>query len=114
LGFLLAFLIGPGPAAFAHDPKYHKKHFIEGEVLDTSSSGFTMKTAKGTTTVAANAGTVFEAGKDGHPAALKDVQKEDKVSVSGTTLESGELVAKEVLIKREVSAGSSAADGSQK
>ena len=94
--------------AYAHDPKFHKKHFKHGEVADITANGFTMKTGKGTIPVTYGRDTVFEMGEKGDPAAAKDLKKDDKVAVSGTTLESGELVATEVLIDRDGASASRA------
>ena len=80
----------------AHDKSLHKGKPMEGEVMETAPDRFTVKTANGAVTVTHSPQTVFEHGKV--KVDKTHVTKGGKVTVFGTKLPTGELVAKEVLI----------------
>jgi hypothetical protein len=79
----------------AHDPSQHKGKPVTGEVESVAASQFRLKTASGTVIVSIMAQTEYERGKEVHDKSL--LKQGEKVSVFGTKLASGELVAKEVL-----------------
>ncbi len=80
----------------AHDPSKHKGTPTKGEVQSITSDRIELKTDKGVKSVTLNEKTAFERGKA--KASLSDFKKGDRVAIFGTTLASGEIVAKEVLI----------------
>jgi hypothetical protein len=85
-----------GTAAYAHDASKHKGKPIEGEVVSVAGDRFQLKTATGTVPVTFSSKTKFEHGK-----AMVDkthVTKGGRITVFGTKLPSGEVVAREVLI----------------
>ena len=80
----------------AHEPSKHKGKATEGEIVSVGGDRFEMKTATGNVTVTFSDKTKFEHGDQ---AATKDhLKKGEHVSVIGTKLASGELVAREVLL----------------
>jgi len=81
--------------AAAHEKSLHKGRAAEGEVVSASKDGFVMQTAKGKVRVTLSDSTTVERGdeKIGRDA----IHVGDHVSVFGTTLETGEIVAREVL-----------------
>jgi len=80
----------------AHDPSQHKGTPTKGEVLSIAGDRIEVKTDKGVKTIALNDKTTFERGKV--KASLSDFKKGDRVAILGTTLASGEIIAKEVLL----------------
>ena len=88
-------LLAPGLLR-AHDASLHKGKATVGEVVSVSADKVELKTAAGPVTVTLNDKTKYE---HGNQVVTKDhVQKGGRVSVFGTKLPSGELVAKEILI----------------
>ena len=85
--------------AYAHDEKYHKSKFVEGEVLERSGSNFLMSTKEGKIRVETTKDTVFEKGEAGEKAELNDIRKDDHVRVAGTKLDAEKMVAKEVIVR---------------
>jgi hypothetical protein len=85
-----------GASLFAHDAKLHKGKATEGEIVSVSPSTVVMKTATGNLNVSINKDTKYEMGSQAVD--LNHFKKGDKISVIGTKLASGELVAKEVLM----------------
>lgn len=82
--------------AFAHDPSKHKGKPLQGQVLSSAGDRFEIKTEAGVVPVTFSSKTKFEHGN-----ATVDqthVTKGVEVSVFGTKLPSGEVVAREVLI----------------
>jgi hypothetical protein len=82
--------------AFAHDASKHKGKPIKGEVVSTAGDRFEVKTESGLIPVTFSSKTKFEHGN-----ATVDkthVTKGTHVSVFGTKLPTGEMVAREVLI----------------
>src|SRR5262245_29717308 len=94
LGILLAF--GLAIPAWAHDPSKHKGKATQGEVISVSTDRFELKTAKGVKVVTLNDQTKFEHGDQ--RMTKTDLKKGDTITVIGTTLASGEIVAREVLM----------------
>jgi|GEM_PF-4643885 len=95
--FIFAFvsLLGISPV-YAHDVSLHKGKPTVGKVVSTEDNGFTLKTDTGTTPVIFQDKTTFERG-DAH-ASLQDIKTGDQVTVFGTKLPTGTLVAREVLL----------------
>jgi hypothetical protein len=94
--YILALFSVCGTAAYAHDASKHKGKPIEGEVVSVAEDRFQLKTATGTVPVTFSSKTKFEYGK-----ATVDkthVTKGGRITVFGTKLPSGEVVAREVLI----------------
>lgn len=81
----------------AHEQHLHKGHATEGEVVSVSPDGFKMRTAKGIVFVSVVDSTAIERGDEriGREAIKAGV----RVSVIGTTLASGEIVARGVLLE---------------
>lgn len=93
---VLAFgLLAPG-AVMAHDAKLHKGKATTGEVVSVADDRFEMKTSTGTTVVSFSSKTKFEHGNQ--TVDKTHVSKGAKVSVIGTKLPNGELVAREVML----------------
>ena len=89
-GFFATFVAG------AHDPAKHKGKPTRGEVVSVAGDRIELKTAGGMKTVTITDKTRFERGDQ--PAARSDVKIGDHLTVYGTTLATGELVAREVLL----------------
>ena len=106
-GFLgVLFMAG---LAAAHEQSLHKGHPTEGEVVSVSGERLKLKTSKGTVLVTVSETTRFERGAG--EATRKDFHQGDHVSVFGTTLASGELVAREIIIHPEGGGGEHQPDG---
>ena len=88
-------LLGAG-LAVAHEQSLHKGRATEGEVASVSKDGLVMQTPKGKISVTLSDTTTVERGdeKVGQDA----IHPGDHVTVFGTTLATGELVAREVLL----------------
>ena len=80
----------------AHDAKLHKGKATDGEVVSVTGNTMVMKTAKGNVNVTLNKDTKFEMGEQAVD--VSHFMKGSKVSVIGTKLATGELVAKEVIM----------------
>jgi hypothetical protein len=65
-------------------------------VVSRADNGLRLQTATGTTTVTFQDKTTFERGDT--KASPQEIQKGDQLTVFGTKLPSGELVAREVLL----------------
>lgn len=96
----------------AHDPSQHKGTPTKGEVLSIADDRIEVKTDKGVKTITVNDKTTFERGKT--KASLSDFKKGDRVAVLGTTLASGEFIAKEVLLDNSAPAAAPKHDPSHK
>lgn len=83
-------------AAYAHDASLHKGKPTVGKVVALSQNGVSLKTAKGDTMVTFQDNTKFERGNA--QASSEDIQTGDQLTVFGTKLPNGELVAREVLL----------------
>ena len=93
---LLALLLLSSPGA-AHERSLHKGKPVEGEVAALAPDRLTLKTAAATLTVVLDEKTHFERGDK--PAAKADLAQGDHLTVFGTKLATGEIVAREVLIE---------------
>ena len=92
---IAAVLLAAGLAA-AHEQSLHKGRSTEGEVISVSEDGLVMQTAKGNVSVTLSDSTTVERGDE--KVARGAVHTGDHVSVFGTTLATGELVAREIVI----------------
>jgi len=81
---------------WAHDPKLHKGNATTGTVAAVNTGSFDLKTPTATFKVTYDAKTKFEHGNAAVDAS--HLKKGESVSVIGTKLPTGELVAKEVLL----------------
>ena len=93
---IAAFLALMAGSVFAHDASKHKGKPIQGEVVSAAADKFEVKTTSGIVPVTFSSKTKFEHGN-----ATVDkthVVKGSHVSVFGTKLPSGEMVAREVVI----------------
>jgi hypothetical protein len=114
----IAAVIVLSTVASAHDASKHKGKPVEGEVIAVTSDRFEIRTAAGAVPVTFSSKTKFE-----HGSATVDkthVTKGERVTVFGTKLPSGEMVAREVLIggadahQAHPSGSGTAASGTQK
>lgn len=80
----------------AHDSNQHKGTPTKGQVVSIAGDRIEVKTDKGVKRITLNDKTTFERGKA--KASLLDFKKGDRVAILGTSLASGEIVAKEVLL----------------
>src|SRR6266545_2278448 len=80
----------------AHDAKLHKGKATEGEIVSIAGNTVVMKTATGSVTVTLNKDTKYEMGEQAVD--MNHFKKGDKISVIGTKLATGELVAKEMMM----------------
>src|SRR5437899_2371335 len=96
IGTVIAALLLAAGFAAAHEQRFHKGHPTEGEVVSVSKDGLVMHTQKGSVTVALSESTMVERGnaKIGRDA----IRVGDHVSVFGTTLPTGEVVAREIVV----------------
>lgn len=92
---ILTCIMGAG-VSMAHDPSQHKGTPTKGEILSISGGKIQVKTEAGVKTVSVNEKTTFERGKA--KTSLSDFKKGDRVAIMGTTLATGEIVAREVLL----------------
>jgi hypothetical protein len=91
------------PAAEAHEQSLHEGKPVEGEVAALGADRLTLKTAMATLTVVLDEKTRFQ--RDHTPAAKADLAQGDHLTIFGTKLATGELVAREVLIAGAHDAG---------
>jgi hypothetical protein len=80
----------------AHDAAEHKGAPTQGQIASVVADSFQLKTATGTVKVSFNKETKFEHGDE--VVDKSHLTKGAKVSVFGTKLPSGEIVAKEVVM----------------
>ena len=80
----------------AHDPSQHKGKAITGEIVSLAEDRFELKTAGGRASVTFTSKTKFE--HEGRPAGKSHLGRGERVSVIGTRLPTGEIVAREVLM----------------
>ena len=83
-------------AALAHEQSLHRGHPTEGRVASVSDQGLVVETEKGNLSVTLQDTTRIERGDT--PVARTEIRPGDHVSVFGTKLETGELVAKEIIV----------------
>ena len=108
---ILAGFVGT-TAMMAHDPSQHKGTPTKGEVISIAGDRIEVRTDKGVKTITLNDKTTFERGKA--KASVSDFKKGDRIAVLGTTLASGEIVAKEVLLDTGTPAAGQKHDQSHK
>ena len=94
--YLLAAALAAPMLVTAHDPSQHKGKATQGEVVSVARDRLELKTAAGMKTVIFNDKTKVERGNQTITTA--DLKKGDQVLVYGTTLATGELVSREILI----------------
>jgi hypothetical protein len=82
--------------AFAHDASLHKGKPTVGQVTSLADKGVKLQTDKGPVMVTWQEKTVFERGDA--QASPQEIHQGDRLTVFGTKLPSGELVAREVLL----------------
>jgi len=82
--------------ALAHDPSKHKGRPNQGEVVALAANGIQMKTRAGMLQVTFRDTTKFEQGDQ--KATRDQLKPGTRLTVFGTKLPTGELVAREVLI----------------
>ena len=92
---LAGFLSNAG-VLLAHDKSLHKGRPTEGQVVSVVGDRLDLKTAQGLKKVALTEKTKFERGDKS--AARADLKRGEQVTVFGTTLATGEIVANEVLL----------------
>jgi uncharacterized protein DUF5666 len=90
---LLSLALG---SMLAHDKSLHKGKPTEGTITQVTGDRIELKTATGSVNVALTSKTKFERGKQ--TADRSHLKVGQRVSVFGTKLPNGELVAREVLI----------------
>ncbi|MCI0424007.1 MAG: DUF5666 domain-containing protein [Acidobacteria bacterium] len=95
VGLLFLALLIPS-AARAHDPSKHKGKGVQGEIVSIENDRIELKTAAGAKTVTIKDKTKFERGSA--QVTKSDLKKGDRVTVFGTKLANGELVAREILL----------------
>jgi hypothetical protein len=83
-------------SVYAHDASLHKGKPTVGKVASLSEHGVNLETARGTTLVTFQDKTKFERGDA--QASAQEIQTGDQLTVFGTKLPSGELIAREVLL----------------
>lgn len=82
--------------SWAHDPSKHKGKGTKGEIVSIANDRIELKTSAGVKAVTITDKTTFERGSEKvSKAALK---KGDQVTVFGTKLATGELMAQEVML----------------
>jgi hypothetical protein len=84
------------PLASAHDASLHKGKATEGEIVSIDGGKMQLKTAAGALTVTLSDKTKYEHGNQ--TVTKSHLKAGERVSVFGTKLATGELVAREVLI----------------
>jgi hypothetical protein len=83
---------------WAHDPGKHKGKATIGEVTSIGNDRLELKTSTGTRTIMITETTKFERGNE--KIAKDDVKVGDQVTLFGTTLATGEVVAREILLTK--------------
>ena len=81
---------------YAHDAKLHKGKSTTGEILSVAADRLEIRTPAGTVKISFTEKTKFEHGKEAVDKTHLKIG--DTISVIGTKLPSGELVAKEILL----------------
>jgi hypothetical protein len=110
--FAVLFLLGVVSLnnVLAHDPSKHKGKATIGEVTSIGDDRFELKTSTGSKTVMITETTKFERGNE--KIVKDDLKVGDQVTLFGTTLATGEVVAREILLtKSEVRNGNSKRSG---
>ena len=96
--FVTLLLMGLATTAVldAHDPSKHKGRPTKGEIVSISEDRLELKTDKGTTKVLLTEKPSIERGDT--KGSVTDLKKGQQVTVFGTTLASGEVVAREIVV----------------
>lgn len=81
--------------AFAHDASLHKGKPTMGEIISVEGKDLKLRTVSGVKTVTVTDDTKVEL--DDKPGESQELKVGDHLAVFGTTLASGELVAKEIV-----------------
>jgi uncharacterized protein DUF5666 len=92
----LAFALLAGTLASAHDAKLHKGKATEGDIVSVEALKMTLKTPTGPLIVTLSDKTKYEHGSQ--TVTKSHLQTGGHVTVFGTKLATGELVATEVLL----------------
>jgi len=92
LGFLIPF------NSWGHDPSKHKGRATNGEIISIANDRLELKTSAGTKTVVISDQTKFE--RDNEKVTKEDLKAGDPVVLFGTTLATGEIVAREILLTK--------------
>ena len=82
--------------ARAHDPSKHKGKGTKGEIVSIANDRIELKTSAGVKTVTITDKTTF--GRGSEKISKADLKKGEQVTVFGTKLATGELVAQEVML----------------
>ena len=97
LSFILLFLTLLTPSiARAHDLSQHKGKGTKGEIVSIENDRIELKTSAGAKSVTITDKTTFERGSE--KISKADLKKGDQVTVFGTKLATGELVAQEIML----------------
>ena len=100
-----ALLLGFAATVAAHEGRANKGKPVEGEVKTVAGDRLTLQAGSTTVTVMIDDKTKLERGEE--PAAKADLKPGDHLSVFGTRLGTGELVASEIVIGETHDAGKS-------
>ncbi|RUL83565.1 DUF5666 domain-containing protein [Tautonia sociabilis] len=84
------------PPALAHDPSLHKGKPVAGEVASIAKNTISLKTDSGMMKVTFDRGTRFEHGD--HQSSAEEIREGMRVTVFGTKLPGGAIVAREVVL----------------
>lgn len=93
---IAALLVAAGSTATAHERNLHKGRATGGTVVSISERGLVLETDTGNVSVTVSEATKYERADE--PVTKQEVRKGDHVEVFGTKLETGELVAKEIIV----------------
>ena len=93
---IAALLVAAGSIATAHEQSLHKGRATGGTVVSVSERGLVLDTGAGNVPVTVSETTKIERG--GAPVTREEIRKGDHVEIFGTKLETGELVAKEIIV----------------
>ncbi len=102
---VLGILLTLASIGAAHEQSLHKGKPVEGEVTTVAGDTLTLETGATTLAVVLDDKTKFERGDQ--PAERSDVKRGVHLTIFGTRLATGELVAREVLIAGNHSEGMS-------
>lgn len=83
-------------AGRAHDPSQHKEKGVQGKIVSIADDRIELKTSAGAKTVTISDKTKVERGSN--QVTKADLKKGDQITVFGTKLATGELVAREILL----------------
>lgn len=109
--FVLGSLSSALPAS-AHDAKYHREKPVHGTIEAVKDASVTLSTEKGEQQVTLTGSTKVQKGETS--ASKSDLHPGQHLMVFGTKLESGELVAREILIQPDSPVGGRNPSGDQK